>query len=64
MAHSGAHKGKHPMHTQNKIHEGLTHKAARFPDKSAQFPKAPHVSKGATRDGTAKTPATIGPRTA
>jgi hypothetical protein len=62
MAHSGAHKGKHPTAGQPK--PGLTHKAAHFPDKSAQFPKAPHVSKGATRDGTAKTPATIGPRTA
>ena len=61
---SGAHSGKHPTAGVHSIKEGLSTRAAKFPDKSTQFPKAPNVSKDATRSSTAATPPTLGPRTA
>lgn len=64
MAHSGGHSGKHPSAGVHSLKEGLTHKGAKFPDKSSQFPKAPHVSKDATRSSVAACPPTLGPRTA
>ena len=46
------------------VHAGLTKKAAKSSDKSTNMKMTPNVSKDATRSGVAKTPATIGPRTA
>lgn len=45
------------------MHEGMTDKSPKFPDKSMEK-KGGSVDSGAERSGTAKTPATLGPRTA
>lgn len=46
------------------LKEGLTHKGADACDKSTKFPSAPNVSQNDAGRGTAKTPKTLGPRTA
>lgn len=46
------------------MHEGMKNHSPSSSDKSTMLPKGPSVNEGATRDGVAKTPKTLGPRNA
>ena len=46
------------------LHSGLKKKAAKSSDASTALKTSPSVDKDATRSGVAKSPATIGPRSA
>lgn len=58
------HKGsKHAEHVHG-IHKGLTDKGPKQCDASTTFPKVASVNHDAVRTHVAKTPKTLGPRTA
>ena len=46
------------------MQDGMTKKSPPCEDSSTKLPKGPSVNEGATREGTAPTPKTLGPRTA
>jgi hypothetical protein len=55
--------GKGSNKTTTDLHKGLSNKAAKFPDKSFKHPGG-SVNNDTTRSSTAKTPKTLGPRSA
>ncbi len=54
-------KGQNYGQKRTSLHEELKTRRAKNPDKSMGL-KGPSVDSGAKRSGTAKTPATLGPR--
>jgi hypothetical protein len=56
--------GKSSNKATASLNQGLTNKAAKFPDKSMGMKGGKSVDADATRSATAPTPRSLGPRTA
>jgi hypothetical protein len=55
---------RHHHSEATSLHGGLKNRAAKFPDRSMGMKGGGSVASDATRSSTAKTPKTLGPRTA